>query len=75
MGFLFFLVDDSGIPSLNIILKADVDGTLEAILNTLDTYESEKCKMDLVNYGVGSITETDIELAQTFDGKFTIFRK
>lgn len=31
--------------------------------------------MDLVNYGVGSITETDIELAQTFDGKFTIFRK
>nr|XP_023020431.1 translation initiation factor IF-2, mitochondrial isoform X1 [Leptinotarsa decemlineata] len=60
--------DDDGVPTLNIILKADVDGTLEAILDAVDTYESADCKMELVHYGVGSITETDIELAETFKG-------
>ncbi|XP_072389075.1 translation initiation factor IF-2, mitochondrial [Diabrotica undecimpunctata] len=65
--------DDDGTPSLNIILRADVDGTLEAILNVLDTYTSESCKMDLVHYGVGQITETDIELAETFKGVIYAF--
>lgn len=55
-------------PSLNIIIKADVDGTLEAILNVLDTYDSEACKMDLVHYGVGDVTPNDLELAETFKG-------
>lgn len=64
---------DDDFPSLNVILRADVDGTLEAILNTLDTYDSESCKMDLVHYGVGSITETDIELAETFKGVIYAF--
>ncbi|KAJ8945217.1 hypothetical protein NQ314_009286, partial [Rhamnusium bicolor] len=43
---------DDGEISLNLIIKADVDGTLEAILDTLDTYESTECKMDLVHYGL-----------------------
>ncbi|CAH1164303.1 unnamed protein product [Phaedon cochleariae] len=60
--------DDDGPPSLNIIIKADVDGTLEAILDTIDTYDSQDCKMELVHYGVGSISENDIELAETFQG-------
>ncbi|KAJ8976862.1 hypothetical protein NQ317_014257 [Molorchus minor] len=60
--------DDDDTPSLNLIIKADVDGTLEALLDTLDTYQSNECKMDLVHYGVGSITQTDIELAETFNG-------
>ncbi|XP_056641072.1 translation initiation factor IF-2, mitochondrial isoform X1 [Diorhabda sublineata] len=64
---------DDEFPSLNVILRADVDGTLEAILNTLDTYDSDNCKMDLVHYGVGSITETDIELAETFKGVIYAF--
>lgn len=63
------LSDDSATPKLNLIIKTDVDGTLEAILETLDTYEtkSNECDMDLVNYGVGSINETDLDLAKTFD--------
>lgn len=53
-------------PSLNLVIKSDVDGTLEAVLNTLDTYDLTDCKMDLVHYGVGAVTENDIELASTF---------
>lgn len=56
-----------------MVIKADVDGTLEAILNTLDTYDSEQCKLDLVHYGVGAITENDIELAETFNGVIYAF--
>lgn len=53
---------------MNLVIKADVDGTLEAILDTLDTYDSQLCKLDLVNYGVGNVAENDIELAETFNG-------
>lgn len=60
--------DDDPTPTLNVVLKSDVDGTLEAILNTLDSYDSPECKMDLVHYGVGAISENDVELAQTFKG-------
>ncbi|PVD25850.1 hypothetical protein C0Q70_13514 [Pomacea canaliculata] len=47
----------------------DVDGSLEAILDTLDTYNSKKCRLDLIHYGVGSITESDVELAEAFKGE------
>ncbi|KAJ3648830.1 hypothetical protein Zmor_020602 [Zophobas morio] len=60
--------DDDPTPALNVILKSDVDGTLEAVLNALDTYDQDGCKMDLVHYGVGSVSETDVELAQIFKG-------
>ncbi|XP_049818285.1 translation initiation factor IF-2, mitochondrial isoform X2 [Aethina tumida] len=58
--------DNNGPPQLNVIVKGDVDGTLEALLDTLDTYHSEDCKMEVIHYGVGSVTQNEIELAQTF---------
>lgn len=59
-------VENNEHPSLNVIVRADVDGTLEAILEILDTYDSPECKLDIVNYAVGAVTPTDIELAKTF---------
>lgn len=62
-----YLPDDPT-PRLNIILKADVHGSVEAILDVFDTYDnSDKCRLSIVHYGVGAITESDIELARTFD--------
>ncbi|KAL3287115.1 hypothetical protein HHI36_001596 [Cryptolaemus montrouzieri] len=52
--------------NLSIIIKGDVDGSVEAILDTLDTYDSNLCEMDLVHYGIGPITKGDLDLAQTF---------
>jgi translation initiation factor IF-2 len=49
--------------TLRIILKADVKGTAEAIIHELKAIESDKIKLDIVNVGVGSITETDVQLA------------
>lgn len=55
------------------MIKADVDGTLEAILDTLSTYTSQLCKLDLVHFGVGAVTENDVELAETFNGVIYAF--
>ncbi|XP_064484222.1 translation initiation factor IF-2, mitochondrial-like [Ornithodoros turicata] len=62
-----YQVDDS--PHLSIVIKGDVDGSVEAVLDILDTYHShQNCRLDLIHYGVGPVTESDVELAQPFDG-------
>ena len=53
---------------VSIVIKTDVDGSLEAILNCLSTYDEEEVKLDIVTSSVGAITETDLRLAQDFDG-------
>lgn len=59
---------DDPTPKLNVILKTDVHGSLEAILDAFDTYDSsDKCRFSVVHYGVGPITDGDIELAKTFN--------
>uniref|UniRef100_A0A0K0E7P9 Tr-type G domain-containing protein n=1 Tax=Strongyloides stercoralis TaxID=6248 RepID=A0A0K0E7P9_STRER len=59
----FQKIVDSGDQELNLILRSDVDGTLEAILNVIDTYDSDKCELNLVDFGVGPPIENHIELA------------
>lgn len=57
----------------------DVDGSVEAILNVLDSYDADdECKLDVIHFGMGDISETDLSLAETFNGecmfkdKFTV---
>lgn len=47
----------------------DVIGSVEAILDVLETYKSTKCKLDIIHYGVGSVSISDIEYADTFQGR------
>jgi len=61
-------VDSDPRPKLAIVLKGDVDGSVEAILDVLDTYHSSSCRLDIIHYGVGSINDTDVSLAETFKG-------
>lgn len=53
----------------------DVIGSIEAILDVLETYNSDKCKLDIIHYGVGNVNMTDIEYASTFNGKSELFSK
>ncbi|XP_075223031.1 mitochondrial translation initiation factor 2 isoform X2 [Lycorma delicatula] len=59
--------DDDGHPNVSIIIKGDVDGSVEAILDLLMTYRSSLCKLDIVHFEVGSVTVSDVELAELFD--------
>lgn len=50
---------------LNIILKADTQGSLEAVEQILNTYYSDEVAISFVGTGVGNITESDIKRAET----------
>ncbi len=50
---------------LNIIIKADVQGSAEALKDSLLKIESEKVRIKIIHTGVGAITESDIMLAST----------
>ncbi|XP_028828027.1 translation initiation factor IF-2, mitochondrial isoform X2 [Denticeps clupeoides] len=55
--------------SLPVVIKGDVDGSVEAILNILESYDADQqCQMDIVHFGVGDVSENDINLAETFSG-------
>lgn len=58
-------VESQNINRLNIILKTDVQGSLEAIDQILGTIKSNEVGIEYVKQGVGDITESDVKLAQT----------
>ncbi len=51
--------------TLNIVLKADTQGSLEALRSSLEKEGDERVKVLLIRAGVGGITETDVSLATT----------
>lgn len=53
------------VQTLNIVIKADVRGSLEALQTSLSDLGNEEVKVNVVAGGVGGITETDISLAIT----------
>lgn len=56
-------IADDKIKKLNVILKSDVQGSLEAIQQILQEIKSEEVAIDFISTGVGNITESDIRLA------------
>ncbi len=61
---LFEQIQRGETATLNLILKADVRGSLEAVTESLRKLEREDVKITFVHRGVGGITESDVELAQ-----------
>ncbi len=53
----------SGVKEINVILKTDVNGSLEAIRQSLNKIDVEGVKVNVILGGVGTITESDIVLA------------
>jgi len=49
----------------NVVLKADVRGSLEAITASLQKLSTDEVEVNIVGAGVGGISETDVHLAQT----------
>ncbi len=56
-------VQEGNLKNLNIILKADTQGSVEAITATLMTIRNEEAKINIVHKGVGAVTESDVILA------------
>ncbi len=59
------ITDNDGIPKLNIIIKADVEGSIEAIEQILGTIPQGKVAVSYIDTGVGNITESDVRLGSS----------
>ena len=60
---LFEQIQRGEMATLNIVLKADVQGSLEAVTESLKRLEREDVKLSFVLRGIGGITENDVQLA------------
>ncbi len=53
----------SGVKTLNIVVKADVQGSAEAVKSSLEKLSNEEVKVSVIHAGVGAINESDVMLA------------
>ncbi|TDQ57208.1 translation initiation factor 2 (bIF-2) [Mesocricetibacter intestinalis] len=60
---MFSNMAEGDVAELNVIVKADVQGSVEAIVQSLQELSTEEVKVKVVGSGVGGITETDATLA------------
>ena len=60
---MFANMTEGDVSELNIVLKADVQGSVEAIIESLMKLSTDEVKVKIVGSGVGGITETDVTLA------------
>ena len=60
---LFEQISRGETATLNIVLKADVQGSLEAVTESLKRLERDDVKLSFVLRGIGGITENDVQLA------------
>ncbi|MDP3964286.1 MAG: translation initiation factor IF-2 [bacterium] len=51
------------VKKLNLVLKADALGSLEAIIQSLEKIESDEVRVDIVAKGLGNVTEADVQRA------------
>jgi len=56
-------LDEEEIKDLNLIVKADVQGSVEAVRGLIEKLESDEVNVNILHAGVGSITQSDILLA------------
>ncbi|MGH9086941.1 MAG: translation initiation factor IF-2 [Acidimicrobiales bacterium] len=61
---LFEQIQRGETATLNLVLKADVQGSLEAVTESMRKLERDDVKLSFVHRGVGGITENDVQLAR-----------
>ena len=64
----FFAAEQEEVKDLNVIVKGDVDGSVEAIIASLNKIEHKKMKIKVIHSGVGGINENDVLLASASQG-------
>jgi len=66
--------DSDEVPELNIIIKADVDGSVVALKHSLDSLPSDEVRLAVRHAGVGAVNDSDILLASACGGIVIAFR-
>jgi translation initiation factor IF-2 len=61
-------LSEQGAKSLKVIVKADTQGSVEAIVEALNEIKSDKVSLEVIHYGVGTITESDVTFGKASGG-------
>ena len=64
----FEKISEENLKELNIILKGDVHGTVEALSQSIVGINTEEVKVNIIHEGVGAISENDVKLAMSSNG-------
>jgi translation initiation factor IF-2 len=64
---LFARISEGELKELNLVVKADVDGSIEALKDALAKMDQTEVRINVIHSGVGAITESDIMLADASD--------
>ncbi len=64
---LYARIQEGDVKELKIIVKADVQGSAEAVSGTLTKLSTDACRLIVIHSGVGGVSETDISLASASD--------
>ena len=64
---LFEQIQAGGVRELNVVLKGDVQGSVEAIVSELGKIQHPEVRVNVIHTGVGAITENDVNLAAASD--------
>jgi translation initiation factor IF-2 len=60
---LIALTREAGMAELNLVVKADVQGSLEALIDALEKLPQDEVRLNVIHRGVGAINEGDVSLA------------
>ncbi len=60
---LFTRISEGGVQDLNMVVKADVQGSIEAVIGELGKIRHPEVRVNVIHTGIGGITESDVMLA------------
>ncbi len=61
---LFSKIEDGQVSEVNLIIKADVQGSIEALVGTLEKLNTDEVRLNVIHSGVGGISTGDVTLAE-----------
>ncbi|TLM91501.1 MAG: translation initiation factor IF-2, partial [Actinobacteria bacterium] len=64
---LFARIEEGELKDLNLVVKADVQGSIEALKDALDKMDQTEVRINVIHSAVGGITESDVMLADASD--------
>ncbi len=62
---MFKAAEEGNMKSLNVIIKADVQGSVEAVRSAVEKLSNEEVKVNVIRAAAGAITESDVSLAES----------
>jgi len=70
---LLQMVADSEKPTINLIVKADKQGSIEVLKHQVGLFVHDEMQINLIHAGVGQVSESDVDLATTSKGRILAF--